>query len=239
MKTWGIIGLGWLGKELSKSIEKNDDLFWGTHSGDFDFSQDSFPDQSCDILFLNTPPLTAMTPKAFVDKIVLQPNSKIMFISSTSVYGSNTGRLTEFDTPKPTSKNGHWLLTVETLLMQAFSKRLNIIRPGGLIGGQRHPINHLAGRSGIPDGNSVINLIHRIDLIKIIQKLSDEEQPLAILNAVAPAHPFKNDYYVEWANRLNLPIPQFDQTKTISRKIESEFLPKLYSNWSCPNLDFI
>ncbi len=239
MKTWGIIGLGWLGLELSKAFDKNSNCFWGTHTEDFNFVTGVFPESPCDILFLSTPTLLALVPKKFVEKILLDSKSKLIFISSTSVYGSNTGKITEFTKPKPISKNGQWLLEVENHLVNTFSDRVQIIRPGGLIGGQRHPINHLAGRVGIPDGNSAINLIHRLDLINIILQLAKTELHIPVLNAVAPAHPCKKDYYRDWADKLNLPRPLFEETMTNSRQIDSDFLPSLYSGWQCPNLDFL
>ncbi len=239
MKTWGIIGLGWLGLELSKSLDKSSNCFWGTHTKDFNFLSDVFPDRPCDILFLNTPPLTSLTPKDFVEKILLSSNSKLIYVSSTSLFGGNNGKVTEYSIPAPTSKNGQWLFGVETLLLKTFSDRVQIVRPGGLIGGQKHPIKHLAGQAGIPNGNSAINLIHRKDLINIILQLSKTELPIPFLNAVAPAHPRKKDYYQGWADKLNLSRPLFEETMTESRSIDSEFLPSIYPEWFCPNLDFL
>jgi len=239
MNTWGIVGLGWLGCELSKEIEKAGDQFWGTHRNNFDFARDPFPSSACDILFLNTPPVLEMTPKEFAQKIPLSSAKKIIFISSTSVYGENVGLINENDLPQPSSRNGHWLLEVENHLQSIFLDRIKILRPGGLIGGQRHPIHHLAGKSGLAGGRSQINLIHRADLVNIILVLAKTEMNTPVINAVAPYHPKKSDYYSEWADKLGLSHPLYDQSASELRQIDSLFLSTLYPNWKCPKLDFI
>lgn len=238
-KTWGIIGLGWLGSELAKAVSGAGDLCWGTRSAEFDMTKDSFPSAQCDILFLNMPPLVGIKPKEFVGKIVLGETSKIIFISSTSVYGENTGRITEESRPIPKTKNGHWLLDVEAELKRRFADRLCIVRPGGLIGGERHPVRYLSGRSSVADGNLAINLIHRTDLINIILYIARSNQNWPIVNAVASNHCRKDKYYTEWAHKLKLTPPIFFESNEESRVIESVFLPKIYPNWVCPNLDFI
>lgn len=230
MKTWGILGLGWLGSTLQQTLEAQGQPTWGTHRAECDLLTGPLPTKSCDVLFLNTPPLKALAPSAFADKIATTSAARIIFISSTSVFGEGQLHVTEADTPRPDSPNGQWLLATEEALRARLTERLSIIRPGGLIGGERHPIRSLAGKTGIPDG--VVNLIHRTDLVGLIL-----EAPRApVINAVAPFHPLKSAYYGAWAQKLNLPAPQF-LSPPAQRIVSSRHLDGFA--WRCANLDWI
>lgn len=237
-KVWGIIGLGWLGSELANKLKKQNQKTWGTHSQDFNFYTHTFPSTPYDVLLLNTPPLTQITPTTYAAKINTVPGSQIIFISSTSVYGNNKGLITESSVPEPKTESARWLVEVESALKNKFKKELTIIRPGGLIGGQRHPIFSLSRKNEIPNGDAVINLIHRLDLIDICIAAANERN-IQLINAVAPYHPKKKDYYSQWASKLNLPKLNFLSGTESDRHIDSEILPTLHPKWICPNLDFL
>lgn len=230
MKTWGILGLGWLGSELQDTLRLQGVTAWGTHRSECDLLTGAVPARSCDVLFLNTPPLKAMTAEAYADKISASAAERIIFISSTSVYGEAQTHVTEADAPQPDSPNGQWLVATENALKARLQKRLTIIRPGGLIGGERHPIRSMAGKTGIPDG--VVNLIHRTDLIGIILQTPQA----AVINAVAPFHPLKSVYYSSWAHKLQLPTPQFLPHPS-QRIVSSRHLDDF--TWRCSSLDWI
>ena len=213
---WGIVGLGWLGAELAKHLPNS----WGTHRSTFDFTKDELPGAPCDVLFLNTPPLTALSPHEYVRKVSSADAERVIFISSTSVYGETQGRVDEATPPAPEATGAQWLWAVEQELQSRLGLRLQVIRPGGLIGGDRHPARTLAGRQQIKGGLSPINLIHRDDLIQLI--LHHSHRPL--LNAVAPVHPTKSTFYTEWAKHLGLPIPHFTDDGSGSKEVHSLFL---------------
>ncbi len=235
-ETWGIVGLGWLGGRLSAYLQESGCKTWGTHRPDFDFRHHSLPTTFCDVLFLNTPPLSDLSPQNFCEKVSHTTAKRIIFISSTSVFGMSCGLVTEDSTPAPDTVSARWLLEVETLLRENFGKRLTVIRPGGLIGGERHPAKHLAGKVDISGGNEKINLIHREDLIQIIT-LVPVGTPL--INAVANYHPRKDQYYVEWAENLGLSKPLFKDSTYPEREIRSVVVSSFYTEWKCPQLDFI
>lgn len=235
MKTWGIIGLGWLGLELKNRLEADGDEVWGTHSQEFNFQSDPFPQKEADLLFLNTPPIVSMSPTDYVRKISSKAK-KIILISSTSVYGRNSGKIDETTFPLPITNSAKWLVEVENRLRSQFGVRLTVIRPGGLIGGDRHPIKSLSGRTDVADGNHPINLIHRDDLIGITI-LAASISGLSILNAVAPFHPAKRDYYADCAEKLCLPMATFNDTDSEGREIASLFVPQFYKDWKFPKLD--
>ncbi|MBY0515426.1 MAG: hypothetical protein K2P81_00855 [Bacteriovoracaceae bacterium] len=225
---WMIIGLGWLGSALEESLTSKGKSVFGTHRSDFDFTCNSLPSIDCNVLFLNTPPLVEVSPLTYVSKIKDTSASRVIFISSTSVYGMSCAEVNEGDQPQPDSPGGKWLLEVEMELRSFFKERLLIIRPGGLIGGQRHPVYHLQGRKGIKGGNGRINLIHRDDLVAIIQQTPMSVQ---LVNAIAPYHPRKDVYYPECAKKLNLAVPEFVESPFGERIINSMELDRFYDQW--------
>lgn len=236
-RTWGIIGLGWLGSAVAEKLELNSVPFWGTHRSDFNWEKDAFPELLCDVLLLNTPPLVSLPPDLFVAKIPKGKYQRIIFISSSSVYGLAEGTITEASTPVPHTASAKWLYAVETQLKESFQKELTLIRPGGLIGGNRHPAFQLAGRSNLPGGLTPINLIHRDDLTEIIYQLSLLTEPPTLVNAVAPHHPSRQSYYETWAQRLKLPSIHFTSEESHQKVISSDVLPGFNYQWKVPLLD--
>lgn len=237
-KVWGIIGLGWLGQALQDQLIQNGDKCWGTHRDRFTFEKDSFPDQVCDVLFLNTPPLKTMTPGSYVKKIVTARHTKIIFISSTSVFGSDQRECSEVTDAKPRSMNGKWLVEVEKLMSKKYKSNFLSLRPGGLIGQQRHPVKYFSSDHVLSGGQNPINLIHRTDLINIIIKAVHLNKK-GFLNVVAPYHPTRSDYYNEWAKMLNLPPLNFKDEATSTKKVDSIYIPKFYKEWVCEKLNFL
>lgn len=232
--SWFIVGLGWLGEALRLELQAHGHKAEGTHRTEFDFLRDEFPVGNWDVVFLNTPPLTQLAPTTYVNKLKGVTARRLIFISSTSVYGAKCGEVTEEDAPSPDAPGGQWLALVEEELRATFGDRLLIIRPGGLIGGKRHPVFHLQGRVGVSGGDERVNLIHRSDLVSIIL---NAPVGAGLINAIAPDHPRKDDYYTMWARQLGLTPPQFTDSGNEARVIHSNVLPKFYSQWSHGGLD--
>ena len=235
-KIWGLVGLGWLGSALAEELNLTRQKTWGTHRDSFDFKKDLFPSTYCDVLFLNTPPVVDFLPDEYVNKVNAHPQSKIIFTSSISVYGKNTLRVNESSPLLPQTASAKWLCEVEKLLLKKFQERLLILRLGGLIGKDRHPVNSLSGKTNVVGGDDKINLIHLTDLICIILLLEKVcTQP--IVNIVTPFHPTKSDYYNEWARRLNLSPVSFTKNENQKKEIESQYLQTIYTQWQVPKLD--
>lgn len=239
MQSWGIIGLGWLGEALADQLKTEGHNVWGTHRETYTFGRDPFPKNPCDILFLNTPPILNLTPLEFVNHVsVATTSTRIIFISSTSVYGTDQGVCDESTSASPSTANGQWLLDVERLLQKKYTDRLLVIRPGGLIGGQRHPIFHFQSGHIYPGGQDRINMIHRLDLVSII-RATVRVRFTGVLNAVSVHHPTKSEYYKYWCHKLNKEVLLFEDSRQSSKIVESLYLQDLYSGWICPRLDFL
>jgi nucleoside-diphosphate-sugar epimerase len=256
MKKISILGCGWLGLPLAKSLvdleyevkgstttlDKVDPLRneaiipYLIHlaedaiKGDIDL----FLAQS-EILIIDIPPkLRGDYKENFVGKIqTLIPYiekstiEKVLFISSTSVYPDNDTTSTEESIPHPDSESGIQLLASERILQTNSNFKTTVVRFGGLIGQDRHPIKLLAGRKNIGNPNAPINMIHQDDCIGIIQKIITTNSWGETFNAVAPFHPSRKEYYIQKAIEYGLPIPEFDESQPsigkliLSTKIEA------------------
>ena len=99
----------------------------------------------------------------------------MLFISSTSVYGEENLIVTEETELNPDTESGKQLVQTEQLLQSNLNFKTTILRFGGLIGEDRHPIKFLAGRKNIENPNAPINLIHQDDCIGIIMEILEIE----------------------------------------------------------------
>jgi len=155
--------------------------------------------------------------------------NKVLFISSTSVYGDSQGKVDERDIPKPENEAGRQLLQAEQLFFTSSHFKTSIIRFGGLFGGSRQPVRYLAGRKGLRNGKAPVNLIHRDDCIEIIVRIIEQDAYGHIFNAVMPGHPTKRDFYTRLATEMNLIPPEYekDSGKEIFKEVHSVNLKKI------------
>ncbi|WP_297706203.1 SDR family oxidoreductase [uncultured Eudoraea sp.] len=242
--TVGIIGCGWLGFPLAKSLihvgynvhgsttnkNKLDALekegikpfivILGEESVSGSLAE--FLDQ-VDILIINIPPrLRGNYKENYVLKMNLLHNEmvksnvkKILFVSSTSVYGASEGEVTEDTFPMPVTESGRQLVEAEKIFQNDKSIQTTILRFGGLIGPNRHPITMLSGKKGLSDGNVPVNLIHLDDCIHLIKTVLENNWWDQIFNGVYPDHPLKRDYYYQMADKNMLPRPQYLNPQSI------------------------
>jgi len=175
--------------------------------------------------------------KTFVEKIknvipLIEKSTveNVIFISSTSVYGDtssfdsaqdDTLSVTEETEAIPETESGRQLLETEQLLQSNPNFKTTILRFGGLIGEDRHPIKFLSGRKNIENPNAPINLIHQADCIGIIQKIIELNSWNETFNAVTPFHPSRKEYYTQKAIDLNLALPEFNVENSSFGKIIS------------------
>lgn len=161
---------------------------------------------------------------------------KVIFVSSTSVYADSTSTalgVTENTQPQPETESGKQLLEAETLLLSNSTFQTSVVRFGGLIGEDRHPIYFLAGRKNIENPDAPINFIHQKDCIGIIEEIlnqvqNDNIKGNEIFNAVTPFHPTRKDYYTQKAIELKLSLPEFDTSKpSVGKLILSEKVENL------------
>lgn len=173
-------------------------------------------------LIINIPPnLRGIQKESYTSKIqhlghAIQNSSlkNLIFISSTSVYGDVPGTVTENTPPKPNTESGKQLLAAEGLIRDLTDLNTAIIRFGGLIGPNRHPITHLAGRKDLPNGDERINLIHLDDCIGLIKTILTTNRWNITINGVYPYHPTKKEYYTSEALKKGLFPPSYSSNPT-------------------------
>ncbi|MES2864650.1 MAG: NAD(P)H-binding protein [Bacteroidota bacterium] len=199
-----------------------------------------------EILIIDIPPGLRKTSettvgKVFVNKIKnLLPfieNSnieKVIFISSTSVYGDSISipTVTEESELHPDTESGKQLVEVENIFRNNRNFETTIIRFGGLIGEDRNAIKMLTGKTNIANPEAPINLIHQVDCIEIICEMLKPIQHDKVwnetFNAVTPFHPSRKTYYSQKAITLNLPKPEFaENEQSIGKIVSSEKLESI------------
>jgi len=252
--TISILGCGWLGFPLAKKLVKNGFSVKGSTTSikkinlleeegitPFLISisekniegeiQDFFKD--VEILIIDIPPkLRGENKENFVQKIqniipFIEEAAigKVLFVSSTSVYGNDNGVLSETTIPNPVTESGKQLLQVEKILQSNPNFKTTVLRFGGLIGYDRQPVKHLAGKENIENPEAPINFIHQEDCIAIIEKIICHKELNEVwgetFNAVAPFHPTRREYYTQKASALNLDIPKFKENEGKGKIIDS------------------
>ena len=156
----------------------------------------------------------------FIEKSTVK---KVLFVSSTSVYGDENGMITEETEPNPDTESGKQLLLAEALLQNNQTFETTILRFGGLIGEDRQPVKFLAGKENLENADAPVNLIHQNDCIGVIQEIINQSKWREVFNAVAPFHPTRSAYYTQKAIDLKLALPKFSSEKSnIKKTISSE-----------------
>ena len=134
---------------------------------------------------------------------------KVIYISSTKVYGDCNRIVSELDSSLPDEKEGRILLAAEQLFETESIFDTTIIRFGGLVGPGRHPGKFFAGKTNVPNGQCPVNLVHLDDCIGITEAVIEKDAFGFVFNAVLPSHPTKTDFYTATTLQAGLPAPSF------------------------------
>ncbi|HTK20130.1 MAG TPA: SDR family oxidoreductase [Mucilaginibacter sp.] len=243
-----ILGCGWYGKALASellkkgvivkgsatSIEKLDVLkalgispfIVRVNADEIKFDNDFF---KCDILVISIPPGLKKGEGSFylpklnhIIQAARQNNiQKLIYISSTGVYGDHNKALNENDDPKPDSESGKILLEAESLFRSESHFKTTIIRFAGLVGPDRHPGRFFAGKKDVPNGLAPVNMIHLDDCIGIGSAIIEQDTFGYLFNACSPDHPAKEDFYKDTAIKGGYEAPQFLHELKAWKVIES------------------
>ncbi|MEX0996888.1 MAG: SDR family NAD(P)-dependent oxidoreductase [Flavobacteriaceae bacterium] len=172
----------------------------------------------------NAPPFSKKI-KALIPFIETSEVEQVLFVSSTSVFSDFQGEVDEDTPPQPDSASGKELFKAEQLLMKNDSFKTTVVRFGGLLGEDRHPVHFLAGREGLSGGDAPVNLIHRADCIGIIEAILEKKYWEKMVHGVAPEHPLKKEYYTKIALEKNLIPPFFKpETETLYKRVTSRYV---------------
>jgi nucleoside-diphosphate-sugar epimerase len=251
-----ILGCGWLGFPLAKALLKKGFSVNGSttsleklsilenagitpslislDSKSVSGAIEKFLQESSTLIIDIPPKLRGAIKENFVEKIksiipFIEKSTvkNVLFVSSTSVYGEENKIITEESPLNPDTESGKQLVEVEQLLHSNTNFKTTVLRFGGLIGEDRHPVKFLAGRENLDNPDAPINLIHQEDCIGIILKIIENDSWNETFNAVTPFHPSRYTYYIQKAIDLNLALPKFNYANTsvgktiLSDKIET------------------
>ena len=243
----GILGYGWLGKALTEKLlnegysvnasktnwSKESDEY-RTHFKPFKLLLTEHGIEGELAFFAGVPQLLILLPpkqkltgfnlltllNSLYEFLPQTPIERIIFTSSTSVYGNQTGIINEDSPLRSDTKNAKLLVQCEKFIEQQTLPHF-ILRLGGLIGSDRHPIMQLQEKI-IKNPAGYINFIHQSDAVNILFKAILRKEINGVYNAVCPTHPNRKDYYIAMAKRKGLPQPKFENDSPIKRRIISK-----------------
>jgi nucleoside-diphosphate-sugar epimerase len=235
-----IIGCGWLGKPLavalrskgydvSGSVRTQESASLLEHEGINVFLYDGVTHrqvpqefQDSEWMIICFPPSKSDNYNAQIAELLTQTSSttRILFTSTTGVYADSN-----IVTEKSLVKKDHLVYQAEKKVIES-NRQYVILRLAGLIGGERHPINQLAGRA-LEDGQHPVNLVERNDVIRVISSIMETSCTNELFNVCFPDHPTRKSYYTEMADRKNLPIPIFQSGDSTGKKIDGSRIEKV------------
>lgn len=154
-----------------------------------------------------------------VDSALAYHVPRIIFTSSTSVYGKAPGTVNESTRREPITASGRTLTTLEDWLHNLPGTSVDILRLAGLVGPGRHPGRFLAGKSAT-DGQQGVNLVHLEDVIAAIILLLQAPKGGHIYNLCAPGHPTRKTFYPLMARALGLEPPVFSDSEQQGRIVD-------------------
>lgn len=242
MKKVAIVGLGWLGMPLALSLRARGWHVTGSKTtqdgveaarmcGIEGYPLRLEPQLICDAedldAMMNVDALVITLParrtgpgedfylqavQEIVDTALSRHIPRIIFTSSTSVYGNTEGTMKENSPRNPQTASGRVLKELEDWLHNLPGTQVDILRLAGLVGPGRHPGRFFAGKSA-PDGQHGVNLVHLEDVIGAIELLLQAPKGGHIYNICAPSHPPRSTFYPLMARQLGLAPPVFSEAQ--------------------------
>jgi len=199
------------------------------------------------ILIINIPPgrkrrdVARAHPRqvaAIIEKALLHGTKRVLFVSSTSVYGNVNRVVTESDDPRPETASGEALVAAEEMLMRQEDLETTIVRFGGLVGEDRKAGRFLAGKTDVKNGDAPVNMIHRDDCIEVIAQIIAKDSWGDIFNVCADEHPTRKAFYTAQAKKQGFEVPIFSESEAlVSYKEVSNYKVKQVLNYEFLNPD--
>lgn len=229
-----ILGVGWLGKPLAKTLLKNGYSIKGSTTsegkleslknlgiepylirlGNLPAQLDNFLD--ADILIIAIPFKDVVAFQKFSVEVEKSTIKKVIFISSTSVYVATNQIISEKTLHANTD-----LALIEDIFRKNKNFDTTILRCSGLIGYKRNPGNFFPEGKIISNPNGFVNMIHQDDVVAIILKILEKQIWNETFNACADTHPTRRDFYTKAVLELRGEVPEFKPTDDSAFKIIS------------------
>jgi nucleoside-diphosphate-sugar epimerase len=162
--------------------------------------------------------------KKVVEVIKSRQVKQLILVSSTSVYGEPDQVVDECAVCNPETASAAVLLDLEASFQAIAGIQSTALRFGGLVGPGRLPGTFFAGKKGVSNGLAPVNLIHLEDCLAVTTRLLQQDELPAIVNAVAPDHPSRAEFYGLAAEMQHLVVPQFISERLNWKVVKSSFL---------------
>ncbi len=234
MQTISILGCGWLGLPLAKHLvdigypvkgsrtsrENLDELLTaGIRPFAIDIARRTNGIAAflkSQILIICIPPTGLDVFKTFIQDVTRSTISKVLLVSSTSVYSNAKDVISE---ETAVTKPDNILIEVEKLFMDSLAIDTTVVRFGGLVGFDRDPAKFFLEGDLIQNPESYVNMIHRDDCISIMERIISLGVWGEVLNCVADSHPSKREFYSKAASDSLVKPPLFRETDKVEYKI--------------------
>jgi len=244
-KTITIIGCGWLGFELGRSLVKKNYKVKGTTTNaqkldtlkaagidgkvlslghKFDGNWGDL--LQTDVVVVDVPPsISPQDPelplRQIRDAISHSKCQRVLYTSATSVYPTMNSTVTEKDAKYIESPHsGTVMLELEDIFTDSDGFDTTVLRLAGLVGGNRLPGRSRAGKT-VKNGGAPMNLVHREDVIKSIEAVISQDYFGDVFNVCSDTHPTRKEFYTRVARKLNLELPVFEDDEKGDYKIVS------------------
>ncbi|MEC8677993.1 MAG: hypothetical protein VXX85_03970 [Candidatus Margulisiibacteriota bacterium] len=156
---------------------------------------------------------------------LMSKQTKVIFMSSTSVYPS-TGSIVTEDTIIDKGERAQALQKTESRIMDYFDTSY-ILRLGGICGYERNSIKKIT-QNTIEYADTPINLIHIDDIIMIMMMLINSNSKSDIINICATEHPSRQQYYKYLCQTLAIKQPRFSPKKAPFKLVSNHHLKQTY-----------
>lgn len=238
-----IIGCGWLGLPLGKALVDLGHTVSGSVRSEAGFDklqaagiqpfvldlEKSFdvPTEivaQTDVLIITLPPIDAKHPERYegmLKEVIAQfsEDSRILFTSSTGIYPKEAGNYVE-DFVFNAEQDSTVLNRAENVIRNA-NRSYVILRLGGLMGPNRHPIRSLQGRKGVENPDGPINFVHQGDVIRALLLCVENQEISGTFNLVFPQYPTRKSYYELAAKHYGFVPPEFAESPSVERRISA------------------
>ena len=233
MKNVSVLGCGWLGMPLAISLldegysvkgstttEKKVSLLEINNIDPYlldvaSFEEfDDFLDSDILIIAITSKDIDGF--ESLISQIENSSIQKVIFISSTSVYGRRNKVMTEEDEvlQMPLSQ-------IENLFRENTFFETTILRFAGLFGDERHPSNWFKNERKIPQPKGFVNMIHKEDCIEVIHEIIDQNCWNETFNACSNHHPTRREFYTIAKLSNDFEVPKFEDNDVYKWKIIS------------------
>lgn len=163
------------------------------------------------------------------------PIQKVVFVSSTSVYGQGQGELVnELTAPQPETPTAQVLWQAEQQWKAYWQDRLVVVRPSGLYANDRLRLIRWVQEAKPVPMNVWTNRIHIEDLAGILARLIDMTD-LSPCYLATDGHPvFQDEVLDQIAVWLELAFPMKIMAPTTGKQLKSCLLNELSYNFRYP-----